>query len=259
MYTHEQILEAFDSAHPLIDPRWTYCLFTGAPLASIESYDFAVILDMLTGTIEERVEQLLMRCLNASRPSPIWTMVNESHLGLLRERSACQLLAYLRNGATGLRKNQHNFYSFMQERIESFVEICGLDDDELESAFIQYHLDAARKADEESRVARRMRAWLVTQTPEGKEAERRLRIEALETEAERLRLNRWVDESRKQAVSKKAKKARAEKSFFDSIFNEIMNADAGLLKPVDHVLTQPSTPLALNKPAFRIALTKKDS
>lgn len=259
MFTHEEILEAFDSAYPRIDPRWTYCLFTGAPVAEIESATFSLMLDLLTGTLEERVESLMLRCLNSSRPSPIWTMVRESDLVMLQERSPCELLAYLRNGATGLRKDKSGFHALMQQRIESFIEICGYDEAELESAFIQYHLEAARRAEEESKVARRMRAWLASRTPEGLEAERRLRIEAIESKADAIRLNRWIDKERKQKISEQARKQRERKLFMDSVFAEIMNADMGLLKPVDAVLTQPSTPPALNKPAFRIALPKKDS
>lgn len=259
MITNQDVLDAFNESYPHIDPSWTYCLFTGAPVAQYDSDEFDLMLSLLEGSLQERVESLMIRCLNTSRPSPIWTMVTPTQVEALKERSPCQLLCYLRNGARGLRKDQHDFHAMMRSRIESFIEVCGLDDSELESAFIEYHMEAARKAEEESKAARRMRAWLATRTPEGLEAERRLRIQALESKADAMRLNKWIDEGRKQQISQKAKKLKERKLFMDSVFDEIMNADLGLLKPVDAVLTQPTTAPALNKPAFRIALPKKDS
>ena len=250
-------LAAFATLYPFVDERSLYCLFTGAPVCEIDSYDFNTMLSLLEGTPEERARELATRVLMSSRPSVIWNYVRESDLEILRERRPAEMLAYLRNGARGLDKNKSGFMDMMLTRIEQFQELSALSEDEIESEFETYHRQQAEREAEESKVARRMRAWLEANTATGREVARQRVLERVATAAETMRLRRAAIE-RKRGVSSAKQKKLAKAKFMDGLINELF-AEEDLAAPVDKVLT-PAEPAAPRKPAFRIAaFTRKDS
>jgi uncharacterized membrane protein len=160
-------------------------------------------------------------------------------------------LAYLEGGARGLDKNKSGFFEMMLARIERFQVIRDMDEEQLESAFFNYHLEAARKEEEETRAARLMRNWLENTTPVGRQAAHRRVIENLESMADAMRLKK-ASKALSETQRKKLEKSR----FLDGLIEELW-ADHETLPAVDTVLTH--APKPLGKPAFRIAMPRKDS
>lgn len=258
-YAQQETLDAFESLYPTLEAGCIYCLFTGAPIAELTHDDFILMLDLLRGTPKERAAELATRTLMAARPSTIWNYVRESDLEILRSRRPVHTLAYLFNGARGLDKNKSGYEDMMLNRIAQFLRLADLDEDQLESAYIDYHLEAARKAEEESRAARRLRAWLEANNATGRQAAHRRAIEHLESVADAMRLRREADAKRAQRKPSAAQVKRAQrKQFMAGLINELFDDESDLLKPVDAVLTQPE-PAAPAKPAFRIAFARKES
>jgi hypothetical protein len=198
--TQAETIEAFAEAYPFMTPGYIYCLFTGAPLAEIESQEWNLLLSMLRGTTpESRAHELARRVLASSRPGLLWNHLRTEDISTLKINMPADALAYMLNGGKGIAKGR-DFVIEMLARIERYVELSGLDGDEIESRWLRYHMQVDTAKEEANRHESAMRRWLESRDETGQEAARRRRVEAIETHAEVLRMKRGA---RRAAVERK--------------------------------------------------------
>lgn len=211
-FTDAEIRAVFNERYPALQTGVIYCLFTGAIIGEIDSYDWQHLIELLHGdSLEACADELAMRILAASRPSIVWNHVDPADIVILRDRRPVETLAYLLNGCKGVPKDKR-FMDTMLERIEQYQRLDDMSEEALSAAYMDYHMREAATQETAARFERRMQLWLESCTPEGREAERRKRIQAIENHADAIRLRKELRAKGKlpsaAEVKRKAKEAR---------------------------------------------------
>lgn len=251
----DETLFFFRELYPTLDPQGIYCLFTGAKIGLIDRDEVDFVLDSLDGEPEVRAEELMTRVLGASRPGIRWNKIRVMDIGQMRERAPIETLAYLRNGATGLRKDGTDFIAEMTRRIESFFELLCCTTEELDSRWYDFYRAKEDALAETQRAARMMRHWLSNVDPIGLKARHDSVIAKLHQEAEDIRSGK--KKGRIKIVSERTAKEKerdAKISMASAFFDSIMDGTAEPAAPV--VKTQPANSPLTPRVGFRIRLTQ---